>query len=50
MAAMSRVTRLSRMPRKVPSMKNLREDRALFLGLARRYGGDYDGWEAQIAR
>jgi len=34
----------------VPSMKNLRRDRALFLGLVRRYGGDYDGWEAQIAR
>jgi hypothetical protein len=33
----------------VPSMANLRKDRALYKSLARQYRGDYDGWEAAVA-
>lgn len=32
----------------VPSMENLRRLRSLCKGLARRYGGEYDGWEAAV--
>jgi regulator of ribonuclease activity B len=34
----------------VPSIENLRENRALYKHLARRYKGEYDGWEAAVAR
>ncbi len=34
----------------VPSLENLRMNRALFKTLARQYKGEYDGWEAAIAQ
>ena len=35
---------------RVPSSDNIRLARDLFQGLALRYRGEYDGWEAAIAR
>ena len=34
----------------VPSLENLRNDRVLFEKLARRFDGEYDGWEAALNR
>jgi Regulator of ribonuclease activity B len=34
----------------VPSLQNLRKTRPLFDGLAKRYGGTYDGWEAAVTK
>ena len=34
----------------VPSIENIRRARAFFEVLARRYGGEYDGWEAAIVK
>ncbi len=34
----------------VPSLANVRKARAFFEALARRYGGEYDGWEAAVTK
>jgi len=34
----------------VPSLENVRTARALFEDLARRYHGEYDGWEAAVQK
>jgi len=34
----------------VPSIENIRRARAFFEALARRYGGEYDGWEAAVTK
>jgi hypothetical protein len=34
----------------VPSLENVRTARALFEGLARKYHGEYDGWEAAVQK
>jgi rhodanese-related sulfurtransferase len=35
---------------RVPSSNNIRLARNVFQGLALRFGGDYDGWEAAVAK
>lgn len=34
----------------VPSIENIRRARAFFEALARRFGGEYDGWEAAVVK
>ena len=34
----------------VPSLANVRRARAFFESLAHRYRGEYDGWEAAVAK
>ena len=34
----------------VPSIENIRRARAVFEALARRYHGEYDGWEAAVVK
>lgn len=34
--------------REVPNLENLRKDRARFEALARRFDGEYDGWDAAV--
>jgi regulator of ribonuclease activity B len=34
----------------VPSIENIRRARAFFNALARRFGGEYDGWEAAVVK
>lgn len=34
----------------VPSIENIRHARAFFEAVARRYHGEYDGWEAAVAK
>jgi hypothetical protein len=34
----------------VPSLQNLRKTRPLFDGLAKKYSGRYDGWEAAVTK
>ena len=34
----------------VPSIENIRRARAFFEGLARRFGGEYDGWDAAVVK
>lgn len=34
----------------VPSLENIRTARILYEGLAKRYNGEYDGWEAAVTQ
>jgi Regulator of ribonuclease activity B len=36
--------------RATPTIEHLRSYRSIFKNLARRFGGDYDGWEAAVAQ